>query len=167
MACTGSLGFAGIALGRSRIAGRSLALGKPAGRRDTIMTHDPVADMLTRLRNAGMARHEKLELPSSRLKEKVLSVLKEEGYIRDFEVTSEKPVPKLKVYLKYGPGRTRAIKGIRQISKPGLRVYAQKDEIPRVLGGLGIAVVSTSKGIMTDRSARTMGLGGEVICYVW
>lgn len=131
------------------------------------MTHDPVADMLTRLRNAGMARHEKVELPASRLKEKVLLVLKEEGYIRDFEVTSEKPVPKIKVYLKYGPGRTRAIKGIRQISKPGLRVYAQKHEVPRVLGGLGIAVVSTSKGIMTDRSARELGLGGEVICYVW
>lgn len=131
------------------------------------MTHDPVADMLTRIRNAGMARHEKLELPSSRLKEKLLSVLKEEGYIRDFEVTSEKPIPKLKVYLRYGPGKSRAIRGIRQISKPGLRIYAQKDEIPRVLGGLGIAVVSTSKGIMTDRSARTLGLGGEVICYVW
>jgi small subunit ribosomal protein S8 len=161
------LGSAGIASGRSRIAGRSLASGKPAGRRDTIMTHDPVADMLTRLRNAGMARHEKVELPSSRLKERVLAVLKEEGYIRDYEVTSDKPYPKLKVYLKYGPGRTRAIKGIRQISKPGLRVYAQKDEIPRVLGGLGIAVVSTSKGIMTDKSARSLGLGGEVICYVW
>jgi len=131
------------------------------------MTHDPVADMLTRLRNAGMARHEKVEIPASRQKERVLQVLKDEGYIRDFEVTSEKPVPRIKVYLKYGPGKTRAIKGLRQISKPGLRVYAQKDEIPRVLGGLGIAVVSTSKGIMTDKSARALGLGGEVICYVW
>jgi small subunit ribosomal protein S8 len=131
------------------------------------MTHDPVADMLTRLRNAGMARHEKVDVPASRLKETVLQVLKDEGYIRDFEVTSEKPAPRIKVYLKYGPGRTRAIKGIRQISKPGLRVYAQKHEIPRVLGGLGIAVVSTSKGIMTDKSARALGLGGEVICYVW
>ena len=131
------------------------------------MTHDPVADMLTRLRNAGMARHEKVELPASHLKEKVLRILKEEGFIRDFEVTSEKPVPRIKVYLKYGPGKTRAIKGIRQISKPGLRIYAQRHEIPRVLGGLGIAVVSTSKGVMTDRSARALGLGGEVICYVW
>ena len=93
-------------------------------------------------------------------------MLKEEGYIRDYEVTSTS-LPKLKVYLKYGPGRTRAIKGIRQISKPGLRVYAQKEEVPRVLGGLGIAVVSTSKGIMTDKAARALGLGGEVICYVW
>lgn len=131
------------------------------------MTHDPVADMLTRLRNAGMAKHEKVELPASHLKARVLKVLKEEGFIRDFEVTSEKPVPRIKVYLKYGAGKTRAIKGIRQISKPGLRIYAQKDEIPRVLGGLGIAVVSTSKGIMTDSSARALGLGGEVICYVW
>lgn len=131
------------------------------------MTHDPVADMLTRLRNAGMARHDKVDIPASRMKERVLQVLKDEGYIRDFEVTSEKPVPRIKVYLKYGPGRTRAIKGIRQISKPGLRVYAQKEEVPRVLGGLGIAVVSTSKGIMTDKAARALGLGGEVICYVW
>jgi len=131
------------------------------------MTHDPIADMLTRLRNAGMARHEKVEIPASRLKERILRVLKDEGYIRDFEVVSEKPVPKIRVYLKYGPGRARAITGIRQISKPGLRVYAPKDEIPRVLGGLGIAVVSTSKGVMTDKSARALGLGGEIICYVW
>ena len=131
------------------------------------MTHDPIADMLTRLRNAGMARHEKVEIPASRFKERILRVLKDEGYIRDFEVVSEKPVPKIRVYLKYGPGRTRAITGIRQISKPGLRVYAPKDEIPRVLGGLGIAVVSTSKGVMTDKSARALGLGGEIICYVW
>jgi small subunit ribosomal protein S8 len=131
------------------------------------MTHDPIADMLTRLRNAGMARHEKVEIPVSKLKERVLRVLKEEGYIRDFEVVAEKPVPMIKVYLKYGPGRKKAITGIRQISKPGLRVYAQRDRIPRVLGGLGIAVVSTSRGIMTDRSAREQRLGGEVICYVW
>jgi len=123
--------------------------------------------MLTRLRNAGMARHEKLEFPTSKLKERIASVLKEEGYIRDYEVIPEKPVAKLKIYLKYGAGRTRAITGIKQISKPGLRVYARKDEIPRVLGGLGIAVVSTSQGIMTDKEARARGLGGEVICYVW
>jgi len=123
--------------------------------------------MLTRLRNAGMARHEKLEFPTSKLKERIASVLKAEGYIRDYEVIPEKPVAKLKIYLKYGAGRTRAITGIKQISKPGLRVYARKDEIPRVLGGLGIAVVSTSQGIMTDKEARARGLGGEVICYVW
>lgn len=131
------------------------------------MTHDPIADMLTRLRNAGMARHEKVEIPASKVKERILAVLKEEGYIRDYEIVPEKPVAKMRVYLKYGPGKKRAITGIRQISKPGRRVYAKKDEIPRVLGGLGIAVISTSKGIMTDRMARALGLGGEVICFVW
>jgi small subunit ribosomal protein S8 len=131
------------------------------------MIHDPVADMLTRIRNAGMARHDKVEMPVSMLKQRVLNVLKEEGYIRDFDVIPEKPVGKIKVYLKYGPGRVGAIRGIRQISKPGLRVYAGKDEIPRVLGGLGIAVISTSRGIMADRAARSLGLGGEVLCYVW
>ncbi|HHW18372.1 MAG TPA: 30S ribosomal protein S8 [Firmicutes bacterium] len=131
------------------------------------MIHDPIADMLTRLRNAGMARHERVEIPASKLKENILAVLKEEGYIRDYELVPGKPVSKLRVYLKYGPGKTRAITGIKQISKPGLRVYAKKDEIPKVLGGLGIAVISTSKGIMTDKAARALGLGGEVICYVW
>jgi len=131
------------------------------------MTHDPIADMLTRLRNAGMAKHERVEIPFSKTKERILSVLKEEGYIRDYEAIPGKPVPSLRVFLKYGPGKTRAITGVRQISKPGLRVYAQKDDIPRVLGGLGIAVISTSKGIMTDKAARAQGLGGEVICYVW
>jgi len=131
------------------------------------MIHDPIADMLTRIRNAGMAKLERVEIPASKLKERILAVLKEEGYIRDYELIPGKPAGKLRVYLKYGPGKTRAITGIKQISKPGLRVYAKKDDIPRVLGGLGIAVISTSKGIMTDKSARALGLGGEVICYVW
>ncbi len=131
------------------------------------MTHDPVGDMLTRIRNAGMAKHERLEFPTSKMLERILDVLKSEGYIRDFEVIPGKPAAKCKVYLRYGAGKTRAITGIKQISKPGLRVYANKNEVPRVLGGLGIAVVSTSKGIMSDRAARASGLGGEVICYVW
>ncbi len=131
------------------------------------MTHDPVGDMLTRLRNAGLAKHENLEFPTSKMLERILIVLKAEGYIRNFEVIPAKPVGKCRVYLRYGAGKTRAITGIRQISKPGLRVYANKDQLPRVLGGLGIAVVSTSKGIMTDKEARASGLGGEVICYVW
>lgn len=146
---------------------RFLASPKPVGRRGITVTHDPVGDMLTRLRNAGMAKHEKLEFPTSKLKERIAGVLKAEGYIRDYEVIQEKPVGKLRIYLKYGAGKTMAITGIRQISKPGLRVYANKNEVPRVLGGLGIAVVSTSQGIMTDKAARTEGLGGEVICYVW
>ncbi|HHY12833.1 MAG TPA: 30S ribosomal protein S8 [Firmicutes bacterium] len=131
------------------------------------MTHDPIADMLTRLRNAGMAKHERVDMPYSQMKERIVAVLKAEGYIRDYEVIQGKPFSKLRVYLKYGPGKTCAITGIRQISKPGLRVYAGKEDVPRVLGGLGIAVISTSAGIMTDRSARTEGRGGEVVCYVW
>lgn len=131
------------------------------------MTHDPIGDMLTRLRNAGMARHERVDIPASKMKQKLLDVLKDEGYIRDYEVVPGKPVAQIRVYLKYGPGKKSAITGIRQISKPGLRIYAGKDEIPRVLGGLGIAIISTSQGIMTDRAARAQGLGGEVICYVW
>ncbi|MGI6621107.1 MAG: 30S ribosomal protein S8 [Bacillota bacterium] len=131
------------------------------------MTHDPIGDMLTRLRNAGMAKHERVDIPYSKVKEKILAVLKAEGYIRDYEVIEGKPYSTLRAYLKYGPGKTCAITGIRQISKPGLRIYAGKDEIPRVLGGLGIAVISTSRGIMTDRAARKAGVGGEVVCYVW
>ncbi len=131
------------------------------------MTHDPIGDMLTRLRNAGMAKHEKAEMPFSKTKERILAVLKEEGYVRDYEVIQGKPFSQIRVHMKYGPGKSRAITGIRQISKPGLRVYAGKDDIPRVLGGLGVAVISTSKGIMADRLARKEGLGGEVVCYVW
>ncbi len=131
------------------------------------MTHDPIADMLTRLRNAGMAKHERVDIPHSRMKERILAVLKAEGYIRNYEVIQAKPYSKLRAYLKYGPGKTCAITGIRQISKPGLRVYANKEDLPRVLGGLGIAVISTSLGIMADRSARHEGVGGEVVCYVW
>ena len=127
------------------------------------MTHDPIADMLTRLRNAGMARHEKVEIPASKLKERVLRVLKEEGYIRDFEVVAEKPVPMIKVYLKYGPGRKKAITGIRQISKPGLRVYAQRDRFP---GKVARHCRSLNlQGNHTDRSANRAR--GRVICYVW
>ena len=131
------------------------------------MTHDPIADMLTRLRNAGMAKHERVEMPFSKVKERILVVLKDEGYIRDFEVIRGNPFSHIRVYMKYGPGRTSAITGIKQISKPGLRVYAGKEDIPRVLGGLGVAVISTSHGVMADRSARSEGLGGEVVCYVW
>ncbi len=131
------------------------------------MTHDPIADMLTRLRNAGMAKHERVDIPHSYMKERILAVLKAEGYIRDYEVIKSKPFSKLRAYLKYGPGKTCAITGIRQISKPGLRVYAGREDLPRVLGGLGIAVISTSTGVITDRTARREGIGGEVVCYVW
>lgn len=128
---------------------------------------DPVADMLTRVRNANVAFREELSLPSSRLKESIADVLKREGYIRDYLVEPTKPQATLRLALKYSPERERTISGIRRVSKPGLRVYAKRDEIPRVLGGLGIALISTSSGLMTDREARKQGVGGEVLAYVW
>jgi small subunit ribosomal protein S8 len=131
-----------------------------------VMT-DPIADMLTRIRNANIVRHESVELPASKIKKTVAQILVEEGYLTSVEEYMDGTVPMLKLGLKYGPGRERIISGLKRISKPGLRVYAHKDNIPTVLGGLGIAVISTSKGIMTDRSARKEGIGGEVICYVW
>ncbi len=128
---------------------------------------DPIADMLTRIRNATMARHERVEMPGSKLKRAVAQILKDEGFIRDYEWVDEPPQGKLRVYLKYGPNRTKVISGLKRISKPGLRVYANKQQIPRVLGGLGVAIISTSRGIMTDRQAREAGVGGEVLCYIW
>ena len=128
---------------------------------------DPIADMLTRIRNANSVYHDKVEIPSSKIKEAVVRILKEEGFIRDFEVIKDTKQGMLKVALKYGSNREKVITGIKRISKPGLRVYAKKDELPRVLGGLGIAVISTSQGIMSDKQARKAGLGGEVLAYVW
>lgn len=126
---------------------------------------DPIADMLTRIRNANSAYHEKVEMPASTVKAAVLNILKEEGFIKNFESVNEDKT--LKVSLKYGSNKEKVISGIKRISKPGLRVYAKKEELPRVLGGLGIAVISTSQGVMSDKTARKLGLGGEVIAYVW
>ncbi len=131
------------------------------------MMTDPIADMLTRVRNANLAGHQKVEVPSSRMKDAIAEILKAEGYIKNFERISNNEQGLLKLYLKYGRDSQRAITGIKRISKPGLRVYAKKDELPRVLGGLGIAIISTSQGLMTDKEAGKAGLGGEVICYVW
>jgi len=128
---------------------------------------DPIADLLTRIRNAGMVYHDKVEVPSSRIKREIAELLKEEGYIKDVEYIEDNKQGVLRLYLKYGPNRERVITGLKRISRPGLRVYAKNDEIPKVLGGLGIAVISTSKGIMTDKKARKEGLGGEVISYIW
>ncbi len=128
---------------------------------------DPIADMLTRVRNANRAFHETVDVPASRIKEEVARVLKSEGYIRDFQIVQENGFNVIRIKMNYGPDRERSITGIKRISKPGLRIYAKKDEIPRVLGGLGIAVVSTSKGLMTGRDAKKAGLGGEVLAYVW
>ena len=128
---------------------------------------DPIADFLTRIRNAGMVYHDKVEVPSSRIKKELAELLKAEGYIKDVEYIADDKQGVIRMYLKYGPNRERVITGLKRISRPGLRIYAKKDEIPKVLGGLGIAVISTSKGIMTDRKARKEGLGGEVISYIW
>jgi small subunit ribosomal protein S8 len=128
---------------------------------------DPIADMLTRIRNGVSARHDRVDIPGSKMKKAIAQILKDEGFIKDFEWVNETPQGLVRVYLRWGPQKARVINGLRRISKPGLRVYANKDEIPRVLGGLGVAVLSTSKGLMTDRKARTEGVGGEVLCYIW
>jgi small subunit ribosomal protein S8 len=128
---------------------------------------DPIADMLTRLRNGNAAYHDDVSMPSSKIKVEIAKVLKQEGYIKDFAVERAEIGSLLKVELKYGPNRERTISGVRRISKPGLRVYAKKEALPRVLGGLGIAIISTSQGLVTDRHAHKAGIGGEVLAYVW
>ncbi|MDD3477974.1 MAG: 30S ribosomal protein S8 [Candidatus Izemoplasmatales bacterium] len=131
-----------------------------------VMT-DPIADMLTRIRNANQMKKTTVEMPASKLKVEILAVLKAEGYITEFEVIEEGIQGSIKVTLKYLSNQQRAVRGLKKISKPGLRVYAKTDELPRVLNGLGIAIVSTSRGIMTDREARKQNIGGEVLAYVW
>jgi small subunit ribosomal protein S8 len=128
---------------------------------------DPIADMLTRVRNANSAFHTSVAMPSSKKLVEIARILKDEGYIIDYTVVPAEPQATLEITLKYGPKKQRTITGIRRISKPGLRVYARKDELPRVLGGLGTAVISTSSGVMTDKQARAAGVGGEVIAYIW
>lgn len=128
---------------------------------------DPIADMLTRIRNANTANHETVDVPLSRMKKAVAGILKEEGFIRDFNVTEEGPQGTLRIELKYGPEKEKVITGLRRISRPGLRVYAARTEIPRVLGGLGLVIISTSKGIMSGKRAKREGFGGEVLAYVW
>jgi small subunit ribosomal protein S8 len=130
---------------------------------------DPIADMLTRVRNANVAMHDEVKMPSSKKKEALAALLKKEGYIEDFSVATndDRPGSTLTVTMKYSPERARTISGLRRVSKPGLRVYSPASEVPRVLGGLGVAVVSTSQGLMTDREARKRNVGGEVLCFVW
>jgi small subunit ribosomal protein S8 len=131
------------------------------------MLTDPIADMLTRIRNANKALHEQIELPTSRMKEELARILKEEGYIKDYSVKKGESFDTLIVQLKYGKSRERIITDLRRISKPGRRIYARKDRLPRVLGGMGISILSTSKGVITSRTAAEEGVGGEVICFVW
>ncbi len=131
------------------------------------MMTDPIADMLTRIRNANLAVHDKADIPASRLKVEIAKILRAEGYIKNFKVLDTDKRRILRIYLKYGPGNQRIISGVRRVSRPGLRVYATSRRLPRVLSGLGVAILSTSKGIMSERSARERAVGGEVICYVW
>ena len=128
---------------------------------------DPIADMLTRIRNANTVGHETVEIPASKMKKAIAEILKEEGYIADFEMIEDDKQGMIKVTMKYGANKEKVITGIKKISKPGLKVYAKANDVPRVLGGLGIAIISTSKGVVSDKQARKMGVGGEVICYVW
>ena len=128
---------------------------------------DPIADMLTRIRNAGMARHESVDVPASKMKTAIAEVLLKEGYIKAFQIVDDGTQGVIRITLKYLPGRERAIQGLKRVSKPGLRVYAGADELPRILKGLGVAIISTSKGIMTDREARKAHVGGEVLAFVW
>jgi small subunit ribosomal protein S8 len=135
---------------------------------------DPIADMLTRIRNAVASRHQRVDIPASKLKAEVARILQDEGYIAGFKTVEEKPAragayarPLIRVFLKYGPGGERVITGIERVSRPGRRVYASRDEVPTVLGGLGVNILTTSRGVMTGRSAQRAGVGGEVICNVW
>jgi small subunit ribosomal protein S8 len=131
------------------------------------MQTDPIADMLTRIRNANRAMHDRTQMPSSRLKQEIARLLKEEGYIKDFHVEKGDSYDTLVVELKFGRNRERVLTDLKRISKPGRRIYARKDRLPRVLGGMGTAILSTSRGVITSRTAQQEGLGGEVICFVW
>jgi small subunit ribosomal protein S8 len=130
---------------------------------------DPIADMLTRIRNGNVAMHDSVKMPSSKLKEALAAILEREGYIEGWSVQDDpgRPGRVLEITMKYSPDRTRTISGIKRVSKPGLRVYSKADRLPRVLGGLGVAVLSTSQGLMTDREARQRRMGGEILCFVW
>lgn len=128
---------------------------------------DPIADMLTRIRNANMVRHEKLEVPASNMKKEIAEILKREGFVRDVEYVEDSKQGIIRIFLKYGQNNERVITGLKRISKPGLRVYAKTSDVPKVLNGLGIALISTSQGLVTDKEARAKQVGGEVVAYVW
>ena len=131
------------------------------------MKSDPIADLLTRIRNASRAEHEKVDVPSSRLKVRVCEILKDEGFIKNFRVLEDNKQNVLRVYMKYGPGNEKVISGLVRVSKPGRRVYVTHDKVPSILAGMGVALVSTSRGVVTDRDARKQKVGGEVLAYVW
>jgi len=128
---------------------------------------DPVADLLTRIRNANAAKHDFVEVPASKLNMEIVRILQGEGFIKNFEQLRDRKFPTVKIALKYGPRQELVLSNLKRVSKPGLRVYAKRDKVPRVLRGLGVAIISTSRGVMTDREDRKLGIGGEVLCYVW
>ncbi|MBQ0105102.1 MAG: 30S ribosomal protein S8 [Armatimonadetes bacterium] len=128
---------------------------------------DPVADLLTRIRNANQALHDTVLVPANKLNMEIVKILAEEGFIKGFEIVKEAKYPTCKIFMKYGPKQEKIITNLKRISKPGLRIYAKRDKVPRVLRGLGIAIISTSQGVVVDRVARQKGIGGEVLCYVW
>ncbi|MBI2842771.1 MAG: 30S ribosomal protein S8 [Armatimonadetes bacterium] len=128
---------------------------------------DPVADLLTRIRNANSANHETVEAPASKLNMEIVKILQSEGFIKSYDMVRDAKFPTVRIHLKYGPRKEKIITNLKRVSKPGLRVYAKRHDVPRVLRGLGVAIVSTSKGVMTDREARRLGIGGEVMCHVW
>lgn len=131
------------------------------------MTTDPIADMLTRIRNANMVKHASVDVPASNVKKRIAEILNDEGFIKGYDIIDDGKQGIIRIELKYGESKERVISGLKRISKPGLRVYAKKTDIPRVLGGLGIAIISTSNGIITDKEAKKLGVGGEVVAYVW
>ena len=131
------------------------------------MTSDPIADLLTRIRNASRAEHEKVDIPASKLKVKITELLKDEGFVKNYRLIEDEKQGVLRVYLKYGAGNEKMISGLVRVSRPGRRVYVGKDKIPTILGGMGVAILSTSRGVMTDRESRRQQLGGEVLAYVW
>ncbi|HHU17071.1 MAG TPA: 30S ribosomal protein S8 [Clostridiales bacterium] len=128
---------------------------------------DPIADMLTRIRNANTVGHPTVDIPASKMKKSIAGILTEEGYIKGFDIIEDNKQGIIRIQMKYGANKERVITGIKKISKPGLKVYAKSDEVPKVLGGLGVAIISTSKGVISDKQARKLGVGGEVICYIW
>ena len=131
------------------------------------MTSDPIADLLTRIRNASRAEHEKVDIPASKIKVKITELLKDEGFVKNYRLIEDEKQGVLRVYLKYGAGNEKMISGLVRVSRPGRRVYVGKDKIPTILGGMGVAILSTSRGVMTDRESRRQQVGGEVLAYVW
>ncbi len=157
----------GVGPGRQDPWRHEIQLVAEKGQGITIMHSDPIADMLTRIRNAIEVRHNQVTVPSSKLKEAIAKVLREQGYIQGYDVTKDRPQPVLRIWLKYTDDGDPTITALKRVSKPGCRIYAGREDLPRVLSGMGIAILSTSQGVMTDKRARRLGIGGEVLCYVW